>query len=93
MPKGKLGPNDGGYIHNSVVAACKSIKAAQELYSQGHYPHSNARLISEKHPMRLIMDELAKLDIEYAFYANKKPDSELFKTYEPPIEDQRRWDR
>lgn len=84
---GWCGPNDGGYIHNCCVNAAKEIQNAQELFSQGHYPHSNAKIIPVDHPLRIIMEQLEILDEKYAFFANKKPDKTLFSTYTPPYED------
>ena len=89
--EGLYGPNDGGYIHTRLVAAAKELKDAQILYSQGHYAHSNAKIIPNDHPLRVAMEELAKLDKEYAQHANKEPNKELFSTYEPPHEDTIRW--
>ena len=88
-----FGPNDGGYIHRSIVNCAKELKKAQKLYSQGHYSHSNAKIIPQEHPFRIIMVQLAELDKQYAMYANTTPDEELFSTYEPPIEDTKRWDK
>ena len=90
---GSFGPNDGGYIHQRLVNSAKEIKKAQELYSQGHYAHSNAKIIPQGHPLRVIMEQLAELDKQYAMYANTTPNKDLFSTYEPPIEDTIRWDK
>ncbi len=90
---GKCGPNDGGYIHNCIEKCAIELKKAQELYSQGHYSHSNAKTVPVLHPLRVCMEQLALLDKEYAFFANKKPNKELFSTYKPPIEDLTRWDK
>lgn len=90
---GHYGPNDYGYIHTIIVECAKNIKRAQELYSQGHYAHSNAKIISNDHPLRKVMEQLAEIDKEYAQFANTKPDTGLFSTYEPPIEDTTRWDK
>ena len=89
--RGTYGPNDGGYIHEQLVKACIALKRAQELYSQGHYPHSDAKNIPENHALRAAMEQLTLLDQEYAEYANKQPDEHLFNTYEPPYEDTVRW--
>jgi len=89
---GSFGPNDNGYIHRHLVKAAKEIRMVQELYSQGHYAHSNAKIIPQDHPLRLVMEQLAKLDKEYAIYDNSIPNEDLFSTYEPPIEDTTRWD-
>ena len=89
--KGSYGHNDGGYILQRVVACAREIKQAQELYSQGHYAHSNARVIPQGHPLRLVMEQLMELDKQYAVYANTAPDEELFSTYEPPVADTMRW--
>jgi hypothetical protein len=90
---GSYGSNDGGYIHNKIVTCAIEIKSAQELYSQGHYAHSNAKIIPKDHTLRLVMGLLGLLDKEYSKYANKKPNKQLFSTYEPPIEDTIRWNK
>lgn len=90
--RGFCGPNDGGYIHDAITKAATHLKAAMELYSQGHYPHSNAKVIPQDHPFRDIMNRLAELDNEYARFANKEPNPEFFSVYEPPYEDTIRWD-
>ena len=89
--RGIFGPNDGGYIHNIIINSAKEIKKIQEIYSQGHYSHSNAKIIPQDHPLRIIMEQLSNLDKQYAMYANKKPNLDLFSTYEPTIEDTKRW--
>lgn len=78
---GSYGPNDYGYIHAAIVRAAKELKIAQELYSQGHYPHSKACEIPMDHPLRTAMEAFAILDKEYAHYANEIPDPDLFSTY------------
>lgn len=90
---GSFGPNDGGYIHDRIVNCASELRKAQELYSQGHYVHSNAKIIPEGHPLRIAMAQLSKLDEMYAMYANKKPNEAQFTTYEPPFEDTIRWDK
>jgi hypothetical protein len=87
------GPNDGGYIHLAIKESAKYLKRAQELFSQGHYPHSNAKEIPKDHPLRVAMEQMSKIDEQYAFYANTKPDPEYFSTYEPSEEDKHRWDK
>lgn len=91
--RGTPGPNDGGYIHQRLMDAAKEIKRAQELYSQGHYDHSDAKIIDKDDPLRLVMDNLAKLDAKYCYYNNLDPNPELFSTYEPPYEDTIRWSK
>lgn len=91
--KGSFGANDFGYIHQRVVNCANELKKAQELYSQGHYPHSNAKIIPEAHPLRIAMEQLSKLDEMFAMYANKEPNEAQFTTYEPPIEDTIRWNK
>ncbi len=90
---GSFGPNDGAYIHQRLVNSAKEIKKAQEIYSQGHYPHSNAKIIPQTHPLRIIMEQLAELDEQYAIFANTTPNEDLFSTYEPPIKDTIRWNK
>ncbi len=86
-PFGFYGPNDYGYIHKNIVRAAKEIKHSQMLYSQGHYSHSDARVIPQDHHLRIVMDQLAELDKMYCVWANVEPNQELFSTYEPPYED------
>ena len=89
--KGSYGPNDGGYINNAVREAAKQIKRAQELYSQGHYPHSNARLISKDHALSIALFALKVEDEQGCKMANREHDEELFSDYVPSKEDQTRW--
>jgi len=90
---GSYGPNDFWYIHNKIVNCAKELKSAQELYSEGHYSHSNAKIISKKHPLRVAMTQLSKLDEMFAMWANTTPDKDLFSTYEPPLENTVRWNK
>lgn len=92
-PIGFYGPNDYGYVHNAILKAADALKGAQRLFSQGHYPHSDAKIIDDDDPLRLAMTELAKLDEKYCRYANREPDKDLFSTYEPPFEDTIRWSK
>jgi hypothetical protein len=91
--QGSYGINDGGYIHARVCSCAKELKKAQEIFSQGHYAHSNAKVISENHPLRIAMEQLSILDKHYAEFANKLADEDLFSTYEPLEEDVTRWDK
>jgi hypothetical protein len=90
-PQGNVGPNDNGYINGLVRAAAVTLQAAIEIYCEGHYPHSNARLLPHLHPLATALRALAKTDKETARYANKTHDPVLFVPYEPPEENRHRW--
>lgn len=90
--KGCYGPNDYGYINNSIREAAKNIQSAIYLYCEGHYPHSNAKDIESDHPLVVALENLCKIDIETCQYANKEHDVELFIPYKPPEENKYRWD-
>ena len=92
-PTESYSPNDGESMHNAIMKAAVALKGAPRLSAQGHYPHSDARIIADDDPLRLAMVELAKLDEQYAQYANRVPNKELFSTYEPPFEDTIRWSK
>lgn len=85
------GPNDYGFLHNQILKCSEYLKEAQILYSEGHYPHSNAKVIPQDHPLRIAMKELEKLDWMYARFANREPNPKFFSTYEPSLENQTRW--
>lgn len=91
-PKAVFGPNDGGYIWSFALESAKALKEAQKIYSLGHYPHSNARVIPIDHPLRKAMVILSEIDKEFAHFANRKPGGEEFKTFEPTEEQKKRWD-
>jgi hypothetical protein len=89
----RSGPNDYGYIDQEIRNAARLLRCAAEIYSQGHYPHSNARVVSADHPLRICLQQLSILDQEMASYANCTHNPDLFKVYDPPLEDQFRWSR
>ena len=42
-PVGKYGPNDYGYLNYQIREAADILVGASTLWSEGHYPHSNAK--------------------------------------------------
>lgn len=92
-PVGYYGPNDTGYMTLSVEAAAKTIKAATRLYSEGHYPHSNARLVPDDHPLAVALHHLGECHKQNCHHGNVEHDPEMFKPYVPSVENQTRWDR
>ncbi len=91
-PIGSYGPNDLGYLNTAIRRAADILVQASELWSEGHYPHSNAKVMPEWHPIARALDELRKTDLETAQYANIKHDPKLFAPYVPSIKNQTRWD-
>jgi hypothetical protein len=92
-PVGKYGPNDYGYLNYQIREAADILVGASTLWSEGHYPHSNAKVMPDDHPIAVALRELAKVDEQTAIYANLEPDPNLFKPYVPSKENQTRWDR
>ena len=88
---GFYGPNDDGYLCLEIREVAKKLQRCSELWSEGHYPHSNARVMPHNHPIRIALLELAKVDKEIAKYANLEHDINLFEPYEPSLENQTRW--
>ena len=88
---GSYGPNDNGYLCVGIRSAAKILKSCSELWSEGHYPHSNAKVMPENHPLAIALKELSKIDVEICEFANKTHDPELFKIYIPSLENQTRW--
>ncbi len=91
-PVGSCGPNDFGYMVHHVRKAADELVRATDLYSEGHYPHSNARKVPEDHPLAVALRALAKFDLQYAWYANLEHEPALFKPHEPTEEAMHRWD-
>ena len=92
-PDGIYGPNDQGYIHQLVREAGRILGNATYLWSEGHYPHSNARVMPDDHPLAIALAQLSELDRTTARYNNMSPDPDFFKPYYPPLEHQTRWDK
>lgn len=89
---GSYGPNDHGYMVSAVRTAAQRIHDATYLYSEGHYPHSNARIMPADHPLAVALSELAKFDREFCKYANLAHDPKLFTPHMPTEEAMHRWD-
>ncbi len=89
---GSYGPNDNGYINGNVRRAADSIQNAIILWCEGHYPHSNARVIPDDHPLVLALHALAEVDQSTCEFANVPHDPALFTPYKPTEEAQHRWD-
>jgi hypothetical protein len=90
--KGSCGPNDNGYINVNIRDAAKSLRGASELWSEGHYPHSNAKVMPDDHPIAKALAALAEVDKATAWFANTTHDPELFKPHVPSEQAQHRWD-
>lgn len=90
---GTHGPNDNGYLNLIIRRAAKELVSASSLWSEGHYPHSNARVMPENHHIALALKHLAEMDKETAEYANVKHAPKLFEPYVPSVANQTRWDR
>lgn len=91
--KGFYGPNDDGYIDNAIREAAKILVRASEIWSEGHYPHSNAKVMPETHSIAKALKELAECDKELAQYANKEHDPKLFEPHMPSEDAQNRWNK
>lgn len=91
--KGAYGPNDFGYINNLLREAAKKLVGCTYIWSEGHYPHSNARVMPASHPLKRALDCLAEVDLETAEYANVEHQPELFQEHKPSEQAQHRWDR
>jgi hypothetical protein len=89
---GSYGPNDFGYINGIVRQAAALLVTATDIWCEGHYPHSNARVMPPEHPLAVALSELAKTDKETAEYANRPHEPALFKPHLPTAEAQRRWE-
>ena len=89
---GMYGPNDLGYINLGLRLCAHQLVSLTRLYSEGHYAHSNAKLIPQDHPLVVALKALEQLDKETAPYANKPHEPTLFEPYKPSIENQTRWD-
>lgn len=90
---GTYGPNDNGYLCLGIREAAKRLVACSELWSEGHYPHSNAKVMSVNHPIATALAALCSLDEEIAVYANEEHDPSLFEPYQPSKENMTRWNR
>ena len=91
MIDGAYGPNDNGYMVNGVREAAKHLKLVTMIYSEGHYPHSNAREVPEDHPIVVALRLLAEFDKDKCQYANVEHDPKLFAPYKPTEEAKQRW--
>lgn len=93
-PIGRYGPNDDGYLARGVLDTAKKIKTMQELWSQGHYAHSNARLLPVDHALVLIQTQLKEYFVSICAYGNTclEEHREIFEVYVPSQKDQTRWD-
>lgn len=91
--EGGFGPNDRGYLCFTIRSAAKTLVEASELWSEGHYPHSNARVMPWDNQIAIALSALSDLDSNIAVYANLAHDPRLFLPYVPSIEAQTRWDR
>lgn len=89
---GLYGPNDYGYMNLCIRRAAKQIQDAITLYCEGHYAHSNARIIPQSHPLVESLKMLKIADEQTCEYANEKHEEKLFIPYTPPLENQTRWD-
>lgn len=87
------GPNDHGYLNRGIREAARQLVACSLLWSEGHYPHSNARVMPGDHPIRIALKELQKIDEETAAFANVSHNPSLFEPYTPSLENQTRWDK
>uniref|UniRef100_A0A6M3IFZ7 Uncharacterized protein n=1 Tax=viral metagenome TaxID=1070528 RepID=A0A6M3IFZ7_9ZZZZ len=89
---GTYGPNDNGYLCCGIRKAAAQLVSCSELWSEGHYPHSNARIMPEDHPIAVALAALANLDCQIAAYNNVSHDPRLFSPYMPSYASQHRWD-
>jgi len=89
---GSYGPNDRGYLCIGIRNAAQQLVMCSSLWSEGHYAHSNARVMPKDHPIAVALSELAKLDKEVAVYNNTTHDPKLFEPYVPSLKNQARWD-
>jgi len=71
----------------------QSLVKLTVLWSEGHYPHSNAKVMPVDHPLARSLQALAQLDKDICVYANVAHSPELFAPYVPSIENQTRWDK
>jgi hypothetical protein len=90
--EGSYGANDDGYINAAVRRAAVILRGATDLWSEGHYAHSNARMMPAEHPLARALACLAETDKETARYANTTHDPALFAPHMPSEEAQHRWD-
>lgn len=90
---GTYGPNDGGYLCLGVREAAKTLVSCSKLWSEGHYPHSNAKAMPSHHPIARALATLAELDMQICHYANLPHSPELFEPYIPSREAQHRWNK
>lgn len=93
MPTGTHGPNDNGYINRCARKAAETIRMATYLWCEGHYPHSNARIIPEDHPLVKALEALAQIDKDTARFANLEHDPSLFLPHRPTEEALIRWEK
>lgn len=90
---GTVGPNDYGYMVGHVRRAAEHLVRASDLYSEGHYAHSNAREMPMDHPIAVALAALAKFDQEFSQWNNAEHDPELFKPHQPTEAAKHRWDK
>ena len=88
---GSYGSNDMGYMVAAVRLAAEKLQRASWLYSEGHYPHSDARDMPEDHPIAIALRALAAFDKDHCHYYNKEHDPALFEPYKPPEENKHRF--
>lgn len=87
-----VGPCDQTYILANLRQAASHIYEAMLLYSEGHYPHSNARPILENHPLAIALKALEVEDKELCRRTGNLHEPILFQTYQPTHEAMHRWD-
>jgi hypothetical protein len=89
---GTFGPNDDGYINQLVRLAAANLRKASDLWSEGHYAHSNARVMPQDHPLARALAALAEVDRDTASHANTVHDPALFIPHLPSEAAQHRWE-
>jgi hypothetical protein len=90
---GLYGPNDNGYLTLGCREAARILVRCSELWSEGHYPHSNAKVMPSDHPIAVALTALAIHDQSICVCANEAHYAELFKPYCPSEEAQTRWNK
>jgi len=86
------GPNDTWYIKTEICFATDALRRAMILWSEGHYPHFNARIIPDTHPLVKALAELREYDREVSELSGREHNPADFLPYVPPLENQHRQD-